>query len=266
MSRTKNPWQDGKDKCYTIKTTAKTSGDDLIINGSKMWITNGCQADWMCLLANTNPGEKNPHKNKSLICLPMKTRGVTVSRNIKKLGLNCSDTAEIFFEDVHVTTKNIIGQKGMGFFYLMLQFQIERLWAVAASLLPLERAIRLTIEYARDRKLCGRTVLDSQVIKFRLAEMQTEIELLRSLLYRAVAAHLNGEDVTKFASMCKLKSGRLSREVADSCLQIWGGMGFAHESPISRMYRDCRVISIAGGSDEVMLSIICKYMNILSKF
>ncbi|RXG70995.1 putative acyl-CoA dehydrogenase 6 [Armadillidium vulgare] len=108
-----------------IKTTAKKSGDDLIINGQKMWITNGIQADWMCLLANTSQG--SPYKNKSLICLPMKTPGVHVGKNIEKIGMDCSDTAEIFFEDVRIPAKNIIGEEGRGFIYQMLQFQQERL-------------------------------------------------------------------------------------------------------------------------------------------
>ncbi|XP_062899900.1 probable acyl-CoA dehydrogenase 6 isoform X1 [Mobula hypostoma] len=244
-----------------IRTKAVKNGDDYIINGGKMWVTNGCQADWMCLLANTSDGPL--HKSKSLICLPLKLPGVNVARKIDKLGMRSSDTAEIFFEDVRVPRKYLIGDEGMGFSYQMLQFQEERLWCVASALLPMQNIVQETIEYTRHRKIFGRPVLHNQSVHFRLAELETEIELLRSLLYRCVARYIQGEDVTRLVSMAKLKAGRLIREVTDSCLQFWGGMGFSNELLISRMYRDMRLLSIGGGADEVMLSIICKYMGTL---
>ncbi|XP_078278906.1 putative acyl-CoA dehydrogenase 6 [Rhinoraja longicauda] len=242
-----------------IKTKAVKDGDDYIINGGKMWITNGCQADWMCLLANTSNGPL--HKSKSLICLPMKLPGINVARKIDKLGMRSSDTAEVFFEDVRVPTKYLIGEEGMGFTYQMLQFQEERMWGAAGSLAPMQNIIQETIEYTRQRKIFDQPVLHNQTVHFRLAELETEIELVRSLLYRSVAQYIQGHDVTKLASMAKLKAGRLVREVADSCLQFWGGMGFTNEVLVSRLYRDMRLMSIGGGADEVMLSIICKYMG-----
>ncbi|NWH79919.1 IVD dehydrogenase, partial [Piaya cayana] len=245
----------------SIKTTAVRKGDEYVINGGKMWITSGCQADWMCLLANTSEGP--PHRNKSLICLPMNLPGIHVAKKIDKLGMRSSDTAQIFFEDVRVPSKNIIGEEGMGFTYQMLQFQEERLWGVASVLTAMENIIQETINYTRQRKLFDRSVLHNQTVHFRLAELATEVELLRSLLHRAVALYVEGNDVTKFASMAKLKAGRLTREVSDSCLQFWGGMGFTNEVLVSRCYRDMRLTSIGGGSDETMLSIICKYMEIL---
>jgi citronellyl-CoA dehydrogenase len=226
-----------------------------------MWTTSGTQADWMCLLANTSDGP--PHKNKSLICLPMKTRGVNVARKLDKLGMRCSDTAQIFFEDVRVPQRYLIGREGEGFTYQMLQFQEERLYAAAAGLVAKERMIDDTIEYTSQRKAFGQSILDNQVVHFRLAELKTEVELLRSLTYRAAGLMLKGEDVTMLASMAKLKSGRLAREIADACLQYWGGMGYMSETPISRAYRDSRLGSIGGGADEIMLSIICKHMGIL---
>nr|XP_047910428.1 probable acyl-CoA dehydrogenase 6 isoform X5 [Anser cygnoides] len=165
-----------------IKTTAVKKGDEYVINGGKMWTTSGCQADWMCLLANTSEGP--PHRNKSLICLPMDLHGIHIAKKIDKLGMRSSDTAQIFFEDVRVPCKNLIGEEGMGFTYQMLQFQEERLWGVATAL------------------------------------------------------YVEGNDVTKFASMAKLKAGRLAREVTDSCLQFWGGMGFTSEVLVSRFYRE----------------------------
>jgi citronellyl-CoA dehydrogenase len=247
----------------SIRTTARKDGGDYVINGGKMWITNGTQADWMCCLANT--GEGKPHRNKSLIVLPMKTRGVTVERKLRKIGMNSSDTAVIHFDDVRVPQRHLIGAEGAGFMYQMIQFQEERLWGAANAITGLETAIRETIEYTRNRKAFGRAVLDNQVVHFTLAELQTELETLRALVYRATELYVSGKDVTQLASMAKLKAGRLTREVADKCLQYWGGMGYTWESPISRLYRDGRLASIGGGTDEVMLGIICKFMGTLPK-
>ncbi|XP_075443446.1 putative acyl-CoA dehydrogenase 6 [Ascaphus truei] len=245
----------------SIKTTAVKMGNDYVINGSKMWITNGCQADWICLLTNTSAGP--PHRNKSLICVPMKLPGVHVGKKIDKMGMKSSDTAQIFFEDVKVPSKYLIGEEGMGFMYQMEQFQEERMWAVANTLTSMENIIQETIDYTRQRKIFNKPVLDNQVVHFRLAELATEVELLRSLLYRTVEMYVGGNDVTKFASMGKLKAGRLVRELNDSCLQFWGGMGFTNEVLVSRCYRDSRLLSIGAGADEVMLSIICKFMGTL---
>jgi citronellyl-CoA dehydrogenase len=246
-----------------IRTTARKDGGDYVINGGKMWITNGTQADWMCCLANT--GEGSPHKNKSLIIVPMQTRGVSVERKIRKIGMNSSDTALIHFDDVRVPQRHLIGQEGLGFMYQMLQFQEERLWGAANALQGLDIAVRETIEYTRSRKAFGKAVIDNQVVHFTLAELQSEIEALRALVYRATELYVAGKDVTQLASMAKLKAGRLTREVADKCLQYWGGMGFTWENPVSRLYRDGRLASIGGGTDEVMLGIICKLMGILPK-
>lgn len=246
-----------------IKTKAVRKGDEYVINGGKMWTTNGTQADWMCLLANTSDGP--PHRNKSLICLPMNLPGVHIARKIDKLGMWSSDTAEVFFDDVRVPCKNLIGQEGMGFTYQMLQFQEERLWAAANVLTTMDNIIQETIQYTRQRKIFKQSVLHHQAVHFRLAELQTEVELLRSLVYRATALYIKGNDVTKLASMAKLKAGRLARELSDSCLQYWGGMGFTSDVLISRLYRDFRLLSIGGGADEVMLGIICKYMDTLPK-
>jgi citronellyl-CoA dehydrogenase len=245
----------------SIKTSARSDGDDYVINGGKMWITNGIQADWICLLANT--GDEPKHRNKSLICVPMKTRGVQVARKLDKMGMRSSDTAQIFFDDVRVPKRNRIGEEGHGFTYQMLQFQEERLWAAAACLKAHEFIIAETIEYTRNRNAFGQSILDNQVVHFKLAEMQTEVELLRALTYRAAEALIAGEDVTRLATMAKLKAGRLGRELTDACLQYWGGMGFMNETPVSRAYRDTRLTSIGGGADEVMLSVLCKMMGTL---
>ncbi len=247
----------------SIKTTARRVGGDYVINGGKMWTTNGTQADWMCLLANT--GEGSVHRNKSLICLPMKTTGVQVVKKLDKLGMRSSDTAQIFLDEVKVPVRNLIGQEGMGFTYQMQQFQEERLWGAISAVVGMERLIDQTVEYTRGRKAFGRSLLDNQVIHFRLAELKTEVETLRALCYRACEDYIGGTDVTMLASMAKLKAGRVVRQVADGCLQYWGGAGYLWESPTARAFRDTRLASIGGGADEVMLQIICKHMGTLPR-
>jgi len=245
-----------------LRTTAKKGGADYLINGTKMWITNGMQADWCCLLANTSEGAA--HKNKSLIVVPMDSPGIT-RQKIHKIGMDSSDTAQLFFDNVRVPQRNLIGQEGMGFMFQMMQFQEERLWGAASTLRNMDRLIDLTIDYTRERKAFGKSILDNQVVHFRLAELRTEVECLRALTYSAVEQYVSGKDVMRLASMAKLKCGRLSREVADACLQYWGGMGFTRDNPISQAFRDGRLVSIGGGADEVMLGIICKIEGTLPK-
>ncbi|WP_339509803.1 citronellyl-CoA dehydrogenase [Pseudomonas sp. RL_15y_Pfl2_60] len=244
-----------------LKTTARKDGDDYIIDGSKMWITNSPSADFICLLANTSDGK--PHVNKSLIMVPMNTPGITLSPHLDKLGMRSSETAQVFFDNVRVPQRNRIGQEGAGFMMQMLQFQEERLFGAANMIKGLEHCVDATIEYCKERKTFGNALIDNQVIHFRMAELACEIEALRALVYQATEMYVAGKDVTKLASMAKLKAGRLGREVSDSCLQYWGGMGFMWDNPVSRAYRDVRLVSIGGGADEIMLGIICKLMGIL---
>ena len=245
-----------------VKTNARKDGGDYLVNGSKMWITNGLKADWCCLLANTSEG--SPHKNKSLIIVPLDAKGVS-RQKIHKIGMHSSDTAMLFFDNVRVPTRNLIGQEGMGFMFQMLQFQEERLWGAASSLRSLDHLIDITIDYTRQRKAFGKSILDNQVVHFRLAELRTEVAALRALTYQAVEQYVGGKDVTKLASMAKLKCGRLSREVTDTCLQYWGGMGYTIDNLVSRAYRDSRLVSIGGGADEIMLGIIAKLEGTLPR-
>ena len=245
----------------SIKTTAQKDGGDYVINGGKMWTTNGTQADWMCLLANTGDGPA--HRNKSLICLPMKTKGVR--SRASSTSSACAPPTPRRSSSTMCACRSAIASA-------------RRAWASPtrcsssrrsgcgrrrAGLMKMERAIRMTIEYTAERQAFGKSILDNQVVHFRLAELQTKVELQRSLVYRAVEEYINGVDVTQLASMAKLTAGRLLREVTDCCLQYWGGMGYMTESEISRMYRDGRLTSIGGGADEIMLGIICKGMGIL---
>ncbi|MCF5702920.1 citronellyl-CoA dehydrogenase [Pseudomonas syringae] len=244
-----------------LKTTARKDSDDYVINGSKMWITNSPSADFICLLANTS--DDKPHINKSLIMVPMNTPGISLSSHLDKLGMRSSETAQVFFDNVRVPQRNRIGHEGAGFMMQMLQFQEERLFGAANMIKGLEYCVDSTIEYCKERKTFGNALIDNQVIHFRLAELQTEIECLRALVYQATEQYVKGQDVTRLASMAKLKAGRLGREVSDSCLQYWGGMGFMWDNPVARAYRDVRLVSIGGGADEIMLGIICKLMGIL---
>jgi citronellyl-CoA dehydrogenase len=245
----------------SIKSTAVKDGGDYVINGSKMWITNGTQADWACMLVNT--GEGKVHQNKSLIVVPLDAKGIDRKTKLDKLGMRASDTAMIFLDNVRVPRKNLIGQEGMGFMYQMLQFQEERLFGAASVLDSLQNIIKETTDYTRQRQAFGQSLLDNQYIHFRLAELLTEVEALKALVWQATEEYIAGRDVTLLCSMAKLKSGRLAREVTDSCLQFWGGQGFMWETHVARAYRDTRLLSIGGGADEIMLGIICKLLGTL---
>ncbi len=251
-----------------IKTVARKDGDDYVITGQKMWITNSLQADWMCMLVNT--GEGPAHKNKSLVMVPLREGGklrpgIEVAKKIRKIGMNASDTGLLYFDEVRVPQRNRIGAEGHGFIYQMQQFQEERLWAAASCLQSLSNCIGWTMEWAQERKLFGATLADQQWVQFRLAEMKTDLEALRALTYRACEMYVGGQDVLELASMGKLLAGRLNRTIPDGCLQFWGGMGYTWENKVSRMFRDGRLGSIGGGADEVMLGIIAKTMGVAKR-
>jgi len=245
-----------------IKSFARSDGDDYVITGQKMWITNGTQADWMCMLVNTSEGG-SPYHNKSLVIVPLKTPGVHIERKLDKMGMRSSDTALIFFDDVRVPKRNLIGDReGLGFAQQMAQFQDERLWGAANTTAVLEEALKITGEYLSERRAFGSPLISQQFIHFKLAELSTELQSLRSLTYRAVGLHVargpTDPEVIRLASMAKFKSGRLSRETLDWCVQFHGGMGYMLETRVNRMYRDLRVLAIGGGADEVMLGVIAK--------
>jgi citronellyl-CoA dehydrogenase len=251
-----------------IRTHARKDGNDYVISGQKMWITNSLQADWICLLVNTGDGPA--HKNKSLVMVPLReagkpVKGFEVSQKIRKIGMHSSDTGLLHFDEVRVPQRYRIGEEGAGFIYQMQQFQEERLWCAASVLEALNNCIEWTIEWARERQLFGAHLIDQQWVQFKLAELRTEVEALRALTYLACERYVAGEDVTEWATMAKLKAGRLNRLVPDTCLQFWGGMGFTLENKVSRMYRDGRLASIGGGADEVMLGILAKTMGMAKK-
>jgi citronellyl-CoA dehydrogenase len=239
-----------------IRTRAVADGDDWVITGRKLYITNGAQADWACLLARTS-GDHG-YRGMSLIAVPTSAPGFSVSRKLRKLGNHSSDTAELVLDGVRVPRANTIGEEGMGFILQMQQFQRERLVGSILACSSSEKIVRETIAYTQARHAFGHPLIENQAVHFRLAELLTEIALLRQMCYHCAERYIAGEDITRDVSMAKLKAGRLAREVTDSCLQFYGGMGYMEETPISRAYRDARLISIGAGADEVMLGIIAK--------
>ena len=239
-----------------IKTTAQRQGDAYVINGSKTYITNGTQADYLTLLARTSddPG----YHAFSLFIVPTNLPGFKVSRKLDKLGLRSSDTAELFFDNVKIPAENLIGREGEGFVYQMQQFQHERFSAIPMSYVSAEETIAMTVEHIKKRIVFGKPLIAKQVLRHRLADWQTEIECLRQLTYHIVRMKEAGLDVTREVSMGKLFAAKTVKKVVDGCLQMYGGLGYMAEMLISRSFRDARLISIGGGADEIMNEIIAR--------
>jgi citronellyl-CoA dehydrogenase len=239
-----------------IRTRAVRDGDDWILNGAKLYITNGTQADWICLLARTS--DEGGYSGMSQIVFPTDTPGFSVTRKLDKLGMRSSDTAELSFVDCRVPVANTIGEVGQGFQQQMRQFQNERMIAAYTAVGAMEEALRRTREYLAQRHAFGRPLIANQHLRYRLAELSAELDLLRQYNYACAEAYLRGEDTTRYATIAKLKAGRLQREVADTCLQYHGGVGYMSETWVSRFFRDGRLLSIGGGADEVMLQVLAR--------
>ena len=239
-----------------IRTKAVRDGDEWVINGSKLYITNGTQADWLCLLARTS--DEGGYRGMSQIVVDTRSPGVTVSRKLDKLGNRSSDTAELVFTDVHVPVSNTIGTIGRGFQQQMAQFVVERMFSAYGVPASCRRALERTRDYLKQREVFGKPLMANQYIAFRMAELSAQIDLLQSHNHACAEAYMAGEDTTRQATVAKLTAGRLVREVADACVQFHGGMGYMEESWTSRFFRDSRLISIGAGADEVMLQVIAK--------
>ena len=239
-----------------IRTKAVRDGDQWVIDGSKLYITNGTQADWLCLLARTRP--EGGHHGMSLIVVPTDTPGVTVSRKLDKLGMWSSDTAELAFDGVRVPVGNTIGEIDRGFQQQMVQFQAERLITMYKQVGSIDVALGRTRDYLVEREAFGAPLLTNQHLQFALAELAARHDMLRHYAYAAAAAVERGEDATRFATIGKLMGARLQRDVADTCLQFHGGLGYMAEHWTSRFYRDSRLDSIGAGADEVMLRILAR--------
>jgi len=242
-----------------LATTAERQGDHYVIDGSKMFITNGTQADFYTLLARTS--EDPGYHSFSLFVVPADSPGVEVSRKLEKLGVWISDTAELYFDQVKVPADHLIGREGEGFIYQMQQFQHERFSLLPFTCTAARDIIDLTVAYIRDRIVFGKPLIRRQVLQHRLADWVTEIESLKQFIYHMVRMKQAGLDATREISMGKLIAGQLLNKVADGCLQMHGGMGYMKESIISRYYRDARGLSIGGGADEVLRGVIAKIEN-----
>ncbi len=239
-----------------LATTAKKDGDSYVINGSKTFITNGTQADFMTLLARTS--DEPGYHSYSLFVVPTDLPGFEVSKKLDKLGMRSSDTAELFFDDLRVPAENLIGEEGEGFIYQMRQFQHERYSILPSAYITTMDMINMTVDYLRERIVFGKPLIKKQVLRHRLAEWLTEIECMKQFTYHVVRMKSAGLDATREITMGKLKAARLFQEIAQGCLQMYGGMGFMNETLITRYYRDSRVFSVGGGADEVMCDVIGK--------
>ncbi len=239
-----------------IRTRAVRDGDEWVINGSKLYITNGTQADWLCLLARND--DEGGHRGMSLIVVPCATPGVAVARKLAKLGMWSSDTAELSFTDVRVPVANTIGEIGRGFQQQMVQFQAERLITVYKQVGSIEQALERTKGYLAQRQAFGKPLLANQHLQFVLAELAARHDMLKHYALASADAVLRGEDATRFATIGKLMGSRLQREVADVCVQFHGGIAYMEEHWASRFYRDTRLDSIGAGADEVMLRILAR--------
>jgi citronellyl-CoA dehydrogenase len=239
-----------------LKSFAKKEGDHYILNGSKTYITNGLQADFLTLLARTS--DEPGYHSFSLFVVPTDLKGFAVSKKLDKLGMRSSDTAELFFDNVKIPAQNLIGVEGEGFIQQMQQFQHERFSAIPTGYICAIDTINDTIEYLKGRIVFGKPLIKKQVLRHRIAQWLAEAEALKQLTYHIVQMKMKGRDVTKEISMGKLLSGQLLVKVADGCLQMYGGMGFMNEMKISRFFRDTKLIAIGGGANEVMCEIISK--------
>jgi acyl-CoA dehydrogenase len=240
-----------------IRTTARREGDSYVLNGAKMFITNGVHADLYCVAAKTDLSAK-PSQSVSIFLVEKGTPGFRVSRALDKHGWRSSDTAELVFEECRIPAENILGQEGRGFYAIMSNFQNERTVIGAMAIGEAQAALDLTLDYVRTRKAFGAPLWDKQVIRQKLATLASKVEAGRQLVYHAAYLDSQGFDATREVSMVKAYCGELVNEVMYACLQFHGGMGFMRESTIERMTRDARVQSIGGGATEVMLEEVAK--------
>jgi citronellyl-CoA dehydrogenase len=239
-----------------IRTRAVRDGEEWVINGAKLYITNGTQADWLCLLARTS--DEPGYRGMSLIVVPTATPGVAVSRKLEKLGMWSSDTAELSFTDVRVPVSNTIGEIGRGFQQQMVQFQAERLITFYKQVGSIAQALDRTKTYLAQRMAFGKPLLANQHLQFVLAELSARHDMLKEYAHTTAEAVMRGEDATRYATIGKLIGSRLQREVADTAVQFHGGIGYMDEHWTSRYFRDTRLDSIGAGADEVMLRILAR--------
>jgi alkylation response protein AidB-like acyl-CoA dehydrogenase len=237
-----------------IQTTARRDGDHWVINGRKIFITNGVRAHFIVLVART--GEKRGYKGFSLFLVDKGTPGFTVTRKLDKVGMRSSDTAELLFEDCRVPADALLGEEGKGFYHIMWELQGERIMGAANAVSRAQMAYELALKYSQERVQFGKPLAHFQVTRHRLADMATEIEAAKHLIYYCAWQFQHGEVPVKEISMAKLFSAQMSARVSDAALQIHGGYGYMMEYPVQRFWRDIRLSRIGGGTDEIMKEII----------
>ncbi len=240
-----------------IKTHARRDGDDWVINGSKMFITNGILADLVIVAAKTDPNVKGS-RGITMFLVARDTPGFSVGRRLEKMGWRCSDTAELVFDNCRVPSRNILGEENKGFYAVMKNFQNERTVIAALAMGEAQKALDLTVEYVRERKAFEGVLWDKQAIRQRLAMRMAEVAAGRQLAYHAAWLDAQGEDCVKEVSMAKAYCGELVNRVMYDCQQFHGGAGYVQDSAIERMARDARILSVGGGATEVMLDEITK--------
>jgi citronellyl-CoA dehydrogenase len=244
-----------------LRTTAVRDGDEWVINGTKTWITNSVQGDWLCLLARTrDPGDEpgTGYRGMSQIIVPTSSAGFAAHKIPDKLGMRASDTGTLTFDDCRVPVANTIGEIGRGFQQQMAQFVVERMWGSYAVVGACDRALERTKEYCQQRRVFDKPLAGHQYVSFKLAELAAQVDLLRHYHRTIAELHESGLDVNRQATIAKLTAGRLVREVADWCLQFHGGMGYVEANWPARFFRDNRLTSIGGGADEVMLQVLAR--------
>ena len=239
----------------SLRTTARRSGDEYVINGAKMWITNGTRADFITLAVRTGgPG----HGGISLVTFPTDVKGFSVSKKLAKVGNLSSDTALLFFEDCRIPVRYLLGEENEGFYHVMTNFQGERLVAAIGAVAGMQLLVEDALRYGNERTAFGKPLARFQVWRHRLVEHLTAIEAARWLTYRACDLFNRKETAVKEISMAKLLAGDLMQKVVYDCQQLHGGMGYVVETPVARAFRDARLLTIGGGTSEIMKEIIAK--------
>ena len=247
------PW--GGSDVAAIRTTARSEGDELVISGQKLWITNGSRADFIVLAVRTGEGG---HRGISLVLFPTRTPGYSVGKKLKKVGNLCSDTAELFFDECRIPASYILGEKNRGFYYIMHNFQGERLASAIMTAACLERCLDYAIRYGKERSAFGNPVGSYQVWRHKFAEHRTNLEAARWLTYRALDLMNRGQKAVREITMAKLYTSELAQRLTYDCMQIFGGFGYTTEYPVSRFWRDLRLYTIGAGTSEIMKEILAK--------
>ena len=244
-----------------IKTTAVESGDDVIINGQKTFISNGINCD-LLVLAARDPGEENPHAAVDLYLVEAIIPGFEKGKQIKKVGWHSQDTAELYFTDCRIPKANRLGEKGSGFLKLMLKLQQERLVCAIGAVAAAEYMLEITIQYCKERSAFGRPLTKFQNTQFEIVEMATETRLGRTFVDKLIADHMEGKQIVVDVSMAKYWTTEMACRVADRCMQLFGGYGYCEEYPIARAWRDIRVTRIFAGTNEIMKTIAARFMGL----